>query len=251
MTVEPRAAPVEGSQIAPGAERFQPTPLDDRQWRLLRSFAVFVVISTFLYLGWRVTSTISGADLWLAVPFLLLELHGAIRFSMTVAELWNTDAAPPLRSRTWPGLSVAVVIPTYDEGPEVLLPTVAAAIELRGEHETWVLDDGHRPEVERMAEQLGCGYISRPTNEHAKAGNMNFALGVIDTDLIAVLDADHVAQPEFLEAVVPYFHDERVALVQTFPETPSPLTRASVDRMSPTHLPAIEEIIGDTKVQEA
>ena len=50
---------------------------------------------------------------------------------------------------------------------------------------------------------------------------------------------------------VEYEAPERVALVQTFPETPSPLTRASVDRMSPSHLPAIEEIIGDTKVQEA
>ena len=49
---------------------------------------------------------------------------------------------------------------------------------------------------------------------------------------------------------VEYEAPERVALVQTFPETPSPLTRVSVDRMSPAHLPAIEEIIGDTRIQE-
>ncbi|MBI4585429.1 MAG: hypothetical protein HY717_15560 [Planctomycetes bacterium] len=46
---------------------------------------------------------------------------------------------------------------------------------------------------------------------------------------------------------VEYDAPERVALVQTFPETPSPLTRAAVDRLSPAHLPAIEEIIGDSK----
>ena len=46
---------------------------------------------------------------------------------------------------------------------------------------------------------------------------------------------------------VEYDSPERVALIQTFPESPSPLTRAAVDRLSPAHLPAIEEIIGDTK----
>ena len=41
---------------------------------------------------------------------------------------------------------------------------------------------------------------------------------------------------------VEYEPPERVALVKTFPETPSPLTRVSVDRMSPPHLPYIVEI---------
>lgn len=48
---------------------------------------------------------------------------------------------------------------------------------------------------------------------------------------------------------VEYDAPERVALVQTFPEAPSPLTRAAVDRRSPVHLPAVEEIIGDTKAK--
>ncbi len=37
----------------------------------------------------------------------------------------------------------------------------------------------------------------------------------------------------------------RVALVKTYPENPSPLTRASVDRSGPPHLPSIVELIGD------
>jgi hypothetical protein len=41
---------------------------------------------------------------------------------------------------------------------------------------------------------------------------------------------------------VEYEPPERVALVKTYPETPSPLTRASVDRLSPPHLPYIVEI---------
>ena len=41
---------------------------------------------------------------------------------------------------------------------------------------------------------------------------------------------------------VEYEAPERVALVKTFPETPSPLTRASLDRSSPPHLPYVVEI---------
>ena len=44
---------------------------------------------------------------------------------------------------------------------------------------------------------------------------------------------------------VEYEAPARVALVKTFPETPSPLTRAAVDRYSPDHLPAIVEVLSD------
>ncbi|MDG2112548.1 MAG: glycosyltransferase, partial [Actinomycetota bacterium] len=202
-------------RIVPGGEQFSPRELSASGWWALRLLAVGTVLASAVYLTWRILATIDGAPRWIAIPFWLLELHGAARFTMTVAELWDSDARVVPLSDALPNVSVAVVIPTYDEGPEVLLPTVAAALEVRGEHETWVLDDGHRPEVEAMADQLGCGYISRPTNEHAKAGNLNYALGVVTTDIIAVLDADHVPQPNFLERTLPYFHEPDVALVQT------------------------------------
>ncbi len=41
---------------------------------------------------------------------------------------------------------------------------------------------------------------------------------------------------------VEYEAPQRVALIKTFPETPSPLTRAGIDRLSPSHLPYIVEI---------
>src|SRR5690606_21455621 len=52
-------------------------------------------------------------------------------------------------------------------------------------------------------------------NEHAKAGNINHALGVTDGELLLTLDADHVPHPEILDATVGYFADPDVALVQT------------------------------------
>ena len=49
---------------------------------------------------------------------------------------------------------------------------------------------------------------------------------------------------------VEYEAPQRVALVKTFPETPSALTRVALDRLSPSHLPFIVEIVvepGGTK----
>ncbi len=41
---------------------------------------------------------------------------------------------------------------------------------------------------------------------------------------------------------VEYEAPERVALVKTFSESPAPLTRAGIDRLSPPHLPYIVEL---------
>jgi cellulose synthase (UDP-forming) len=86
---------------------------------------------------------------------------------------------------------------------------------MRVDHETWVLDDGDRPEVARLANELGARYLARPTHEHAKAGNLNHALGFIDAEFIGVLDADHVASADFLVRTLGYFDDATIALVQT------------------------------------
>jgi cellulose synthase (UDP-forming) len=129
--------------------------------------------------------------------------------------LWDVDHGPPPAPVTSTDQRIAVLVPTYNEGREVLLPTIAAAVAMRLPHETWVLDDGRRPWVAKLAEHLGARYTSREDNAHAKAGNLNALLPLLDVDLVAVLDADHVARVDFLERTLGYFADPRVALVQT------------------------------------
>jgi cellulose synthase (UDP-forming) len=58
------------------------------------------------------------------------------------------------------------------------------------------------------------GYITRPDNSHAKAGNINHALGVTDAELIVVLDADFAPRRDLLMRTVGFFEDPRVAIVQ-------------------------------------
>ena len=111
--------------------------------------------------------------------------------------------------------TVDIYVCTYDEGLDVLGATLVGCDRITYPHTTWVLDDGRREEVRLLADRFGARYLSRPTNEHAKAGNINHALGLTDGQLLLILDADHVPQPDILDATVGYFDDPAVAVVQT------------------------------------
>jgi cellulose synthase (UDP-forming) len=115
--------------------------------------------------------------------------------------------------------SVDVFVPTYDESVGLLRKTVIAAREMRLPHRTWVLDDGRRDEVRQMCDELGVGYLTRNSNEHAKAGNINAALTRTDGEFVVVLDADFIALPQLLERTLGHFErDDKLAFVQ-LPQT--------------------------------
>ena len=72
---------------------------------------------------------------------------------------------------------VDVFICTYNEDEAILERTIIGALShgLR-RFRVWVLDDGRRPWLEALCERLGAGYLTRPDNAHAKAGNINNGL---------------------------------------------------------------------------
>ena len=111
--------------------------------------------------------------------------------------------------------SVDVFIPVYGEPVEEIRETAIAARDMYGKHETYILDDGESDEVRAMAKKIKVKYIRRPVHDHAKAGNINYALTQTRGALFAILDADFVAKPEFLYETVPFFEDRTLAFVQT------------------------------------
>ena len=183
-----------------------------------------------VYVTWRIGFTLppTGWNLvvaWLLIAFEAFPLIGLVVRAVT---LWDLDTKAPAPVTTVsPGHRCAVFIPTYNEPVEVIAPTIAAACALEPAHQTWVLDDGDRPWVAELCEELGARYVRRPEHTHAKAGNMNHALelmareideGAEAVDVIAVLDCDHVPLPRFLTATLGWFDDPGVALVQA-PQT--------------------------------
>ncbi|HEY5011923.1 MAG TPA: glycosyltransferase family 2 protein [Acidimicrobiia bacterium] len=177
------------------------------------------------YLAWRIAFTLPAGSWNRSVAFALLgfEALPLVGLVFKAVTLWSIDVpAPSLRADSV-GRNVTVLIPTFNEPVDVIVPTIAASCNLEPVHETWVLDDGDRPWVADLCRSLGARYVSREVHDHAKAGNLNHALSIMETEeasggrrteIIAVLDCDHVPLPAFLTATLGWFDDPKVALVQ-------------------------------------
>ncbi|HEY2334687.1 MAG TPA: glycosyltransferase [Solirubrobacterales bacterium] len=180
---------------------------------LLRSLAIAALLWGLGYLTWRVGWSGEGAS---PVPFAMLlvtEIYGLWALTTLTWFSWSRPAA--VRPAATPGRSVDVYVCTYDEPHEVVAATLAGCRALTYPHTTYLLDDGRRAEMEELARLAGARYLTRPDNSHAKAGNINAALQRTEGELVLMLDADHVPMPDALDAMVGYFDDERMALVQS------------------------------------
>jgi cellulose synthase (UDP-forming) len=166
------------------------------------------------YLVWRLTSTLNPSALWFAIILWAAELYGFISSVLFYYTTWNTRPRHPW-SAPAPGITVDVMVPTYNEPEWVVRRTLIGALAMTYPHQTYLLDDGNRPEMEKLAEELGVGYITRPDNVGAKAGNLNAALGRTSGEFIAIFDADHVPLRQFLDRALGYFADPTIAFVQT------------------------------------
>ena len=184
--------------------------------RLNQLIMLMALVTGVLYLVYRAIYTVNYNALWFWVLFYLAELHGLFEFSLFSFDVWEPQHPQSKPAR--PGLKVDVFICTYNEEPDLLRKTIMGAQAIDYPHTTYVLDDGRRDEVRDLAEALGIKYITRGDNFHAKAGNINNALKHTHGDFIAILDADHVPLPDFLDMMLGYFDDAKVGFVQS-PQT--------------------------------
>jgi cellulose synthase (UDP-forming) len=183
-----------------------------RTENIRRIIAVVAVLVTLYYLYWRYTETFNPAALFFSWALYAAEVFGAVSAFLFYFTVWRPKqrtSLPPLVGR-----SVDVLIPTKSEPVTVLRKTLLACGDLRYPHRTLVLDDGNRPEVKTLCEELGCVYLARGSSEHAKAGNLNYGLKHSKAEFIAIFDADHVPLPRFIDKLIGYFVDAEVGFVQ-------------------------------------
>lgn len=69
----------------------------------------------------------------------------------------------------------------------------------------YLCDDNDRPEMAKLAQDMGVGYFGLSGNKLAKAGNLNHALSKTDSPLVVTFDADMIPRSNFLMETVPYF----------------------------------------------
>lgn len=179
---------------------------------VIHLLTIFTAIYIIYYMWWRTNYTLNSSVLFFSIILLIAEAQGAINFFLFALMTWNVDkekTPKPLE-----GVTVDVFVPTYNEDISILEATLTGCLNMRYKHTTYVLDDGRRKEVEILAKQLGCEYLTRDDNKHAKAGNINAALKKTKGQFIVVLDADMVPQPDFIEKTLGYFSNSKTAIVQ-------------------------------------
>lgn len=176
------------------------------------------------YLWWRYSDTLNFGDplaLVLGIGLLLAETYAwlvlILGFFQPINPLQRKPIALSKDTSSWP--TVDIYIPTYNEPLDVVKPTTIAAQSIdwpADKLNIYILDDGKRPEFAEFAKQIGVGYLTRPDNKHAKAGNMNHAMKVTNGDYIAIFDCDHIPARSFLQMTMGQFiNDSKVCLVQT------------------------------------
>jgi cellulose synthase (UDP-forming) len=178
-----------------------------------RIAVVLALVFTFRYFYWRVAHTMNPAAKWFFYTFLVAEMLNFLEAALFYFVAWRpTVYAVPAPI---PGRAVDVFITTYNEPIELLRETMVCAVSIRYPHRTFILDDGKRPELAELSQELGCEYVSRPDHADAKAGNLNHALQRTTGEFILVLDADHVPAPDIIDQLIGFFEDADIAVVQT------------------------------------
>lgn len=183
------------------------------------------------YIIWRVVETIpwnGGAkELWWPLLCLFVEIAALFDAAILLAILScptdrsaEADAGEARLRAQWlasdmPLPSVDIFIATYNEPREVLEKSILGCLAVDWpNHRVWVLDDGRRQWVHDLCLAKGAGYITRPNNKGAKAGNINHALKVTNAPFVAVFDADFVPRRDFLLRTMGFFDEEKIGIVQ-------------------------------------
>lgn len=194
---------------------------EDRPRRIkAQVFSILTILTGLLYLYWVYTG-VNREHAVVAFFFWLAEFACWGLFIISTIGLWRLRFKPLEGLPAHATYSVDIFIPTYSEPLKYLNMTIRAAsrIDYRGKINRYILDDAGRKEVEELAKAYGFHYLSRVKsklpNTNAKAGNLNFALRQTSGDLILVLDADQIAQPNIVSSLVGYMEFEKVAFVQT------------------------------------
>jgi len=184
---------------------------DIKVW-LLRVFIFIGLLSLLYYFSWWFIDDRLQSS-WIVILFTFAALYAGTQ--LVGNWMLYLFVRPPIKALAWSERqTIDVFVTVCNEPHDLVERSLSAACTMKGEHRTWLLDDGHEPALAAMATRLGAGYINREGHEDAKAGNINAALDQTDGDIVVIFDVDHAPQVDFLEQSMGYFSDPKMGFVQ-------------------------------------
>ncbi len=109
------------------------------------------------------------------------------------------------------------VLTTYVKGEpkEMLKKTLLAMKDINYPHETFLCDEDNDLELKEFCKLNNIHHVTRKNKIDAKAGNINNALRhFAKGEIVLILDPDHIAYPNFLDEVLPFFENSKIGFVQ-------------------------------------
>lgn len=195
------------------------------------------LLSPIFGMGWSITF-ILGLDLPVFTQNIMLLMLGIglVTLALDLAMLLPSQAY--LHRRNWkrPRFSlqpeprthypkVSIHVPCYSEPPAIVCETLKLLNQLKyPNYEVVVVDNNTTDPTLWMPVQQYCKTLGETFRffhvenlPGAKGGALNYALKRThqDAELIAIVDADYHAKPEFLERLVGFFDDPKLGFVQT------------------------------------
>lgn len=195
------------------------------KWQRLqnkRKWIVIYILLTGIYVIWRLFFTLPISygvlSLILGGVLLVVEMMGIFDFFLHFIGITKlVIPTKPILNEDCEYPHVDVFIATYNEPKDVLYKTIIGCKNMdypdKDKVHIYILDDGKRKSIKRLCEENAIGYITRDSNEHAKAGNINNALQHTNSPYIVTFDADMIPMHNFLTETIPYFIDNSMVRV--------------------------------------
>ena len=172
-----------------------------------------MTVTSVIYILWRlfftlpinagIVALIAGIALFLSEFISMLE--AVIHYICMSKD--KTPEFPVIAEADYP--HVDVLIATHSEEADLLFKTINGCKHMdypdKSKVHIYLCDDNNRPEIAKLARDMGVGYFGLSDNKLAKAGNLNHALSKTDSPLIVTFDADMIPRSNFLMETVPYF----------------------------------------------
>jgi len=203
-----------------------------KDYRIARYAVVGALGILFVrYIAWQVPETVLPADqlniqsalVWTLFAIEMLAWFDAAVLFATLCRRNNRSGEADVHDARLRSMApgdlpeIDVFITTYNEPFEVLERTItgAAAVDWpAGKLNLWVLDDGKREWLRAHCAERRIGYLTRPDNSHAKAGNINAAIRRTGAEFFAIFDADFIPQRHIFYRMIGFFANPRIGIVQ-------------------------------------